>query len=639
MSDTSMNAAPGARPERLQGPTPGAELTAADRRPAAVSAASGVGFSRTSAQSGDGLPAGVGEVEIRGDHVGELNAWAIEVRAKSNRVGASIVSSERVLAEIAAHRRRGTRVLLVTLETCGGNAQASVEIYRALRAFSWAGGTVVVHVHGWTASSGPFIALAGNYVLMAPGAKLVLHRAGGDNRIAAQVSKRELGLYALRTFAPRHLLEEWLSRTDSDNTRPPYAELPADVAVYYGFADRVATREEALAFAGSLAGGLTSLVEADAADLAVVELAQSRELAGVAMYFPQASTGGAENTPGTRATLPSIIDGISVGVKNGVVPDAGGTRGGAVENIWPNPTSESDPPAGADLSRAEWLGRVNLGIGTAPAGAWVRSPGTGASLAIDFTIPAIPGETYYLEALVAAASAGANKGGFVKITALDSLGATISSAGSAENDTVSFGLRVVSFVMPAGTTQARFSLVNGSDAAAHAYFDTILARRSIDLKLFSVEPWAATRLIAMCRVVVNAAGTSASYSTAADAIGFDPVTSPALVQVGTEPQKRLRLTLGALPNSQSLANMRFFLHAQRNANGGGIGLGSPSCALLLQGWNLALNTFDLWPFWEDWTSGFYNTNSPFAWGSIDPTNGSTWDVALFLAAPFPFKFF
>src|SRR5581483_7917242 len=121
----------------------------------------------------------------------------------------------------------------------------------------------------------------------------------------------------------------------------------------------------------------------------------------------------------------------------------------------------------------------------------------------------------------------------------------------------SFGLSPISFVMPAGTTQAKFSLVNGSDAAAHAYFDTILVRRSIDLKLFAVEPWAASRLIASCQVSIGSGATPAvNYQTGYGVFGFDRFTPPALVQVGVEPQKRLRLTLDALPNGIPLTSCK-----------------------------------------------------------------------------------
>jgi hypothetical protein len=85
--------------------------------------------------------------------------------------------------------------------------------------------------------------------------------------------------------------------------------------------------------------------------------------AGVAAatgYQPQTGGGYVSNDVATIAP-PKSVDGVTLGIKNGAVADAHGTRGGSVDNIWPNPTSETDPPNGADVARAEWVGRVNAG--------------------------------------------------------------------------------------------------------------------------------------------------------------------------------------------------------------------------------------------------------------------------------------
>src|SRR5438128_2561557 len=90
-----------------------------------------------------------------------------------------------------------------------------------------------------------------------------------------------------------------------------------------------------------------------------------------------------------------------------VIPDATNTRGGSVDNIWPNPTSETPPPDGVDTTTAEWSGRTNAGA-NAYAGDFVRSPGVGASLALTYDVAAAPGDTFYSEAQVRAASAASN---------------------------------------------------------------------------------------------------------------------------------------------------------------------------------------------------------------------------------------
>src|SRR5438874_6187405 len=83
-----------------------------------------------------------------------------------------------------------------------------------------------------------------------------------------------------------------------------------------------------------------------------------------------------------------------------VVPDSTSTRGGAVDNLWPNFNSEVSPPDGLDTTTAEWVGRTSAV--TAYAGTWTRTPGLGASLSIAYDVAAAPDETYYFEAQVKA---------------------------------------------------------------------------------------------------------------------------------------------------------------------------------------------------------------------------------------------
>jgi hypothetical protein len=352
-------------------------------------------------------------------------------------------------------------------------------------------------------------------------------------------------------------------------------------------------------------------------------------------YAPQVNDGNRANEV---ITVESLQVGTgSVGLPNSQISTSTTTRGGGVDNIFPNPTSEDNPPPGADLTKAEWVGRVNLGIGTAPAGAWVRSPGTGASLSIDFTSPALPGETYYMEALVAAAVAGANKGGFVKIVALDSTGASLGSSIAGSNDLAAFQTRTAQFAMPAGTTRVQFSLVNGTDAAAHAYFDTIYVRRAIDARIFAVEPWVSTRLECTTSIFLNAAGTTAAYTFAFGGnAGFDTGVAPSLVTVGAEPQPRLRLRLATLPGSLVLGThvTKFFAFTNRS-QAIAPNIAFPSAQLFLMGWNLANRDFDFWLAYDDWTTGFNTPKFPLPWGFGET---HVWDIKISLVADAGFKF-
>ena len=101
--------------------------------------------------------AAFGEIEIRRKYVGTWDpvSWGHDPDAQ-----AQMLPEHAVLAEIDAHRARGVRVLLVTVESNGGTLAAARAIYDALRAFSDAGGTVIVHLVGGVASSAPLYALA-----------------------------------------------------------------------------------------------------------------------------------------------------------------------------------------------------------------------------------------------------------------------------------------------------------------------------------------------------------------------------------------------------------------------------------------------------------------------------------------------
>ncbi len=65
-----------------------------------------------------------------------------------------------------------------------------------------------------------------------------------------------------------------------------------------------------------------------------------------------------------------------------------------VDNLWPNPTSEIAPPAGADLASPEWSGRT--ADAAAYAGGYVRQ--FVGPLGVDLWVPCAPGDGFYLQA-------------------------------------------------------------------------------------------------------------------------------------------------------------------------------------------------------------------------------------------------
>lgn len=86
-----------------------------------------------------------------------------------------------------------------------------------------------------------------------------------------------------------------------------------------------------------------------------------------ASYTPQMGDGYKPNqgTPISRSPV------VPAQVPGGVLADVSSTRGAAVHNMWPNGSSENNPPDGADTTTPEWAARVDAGSG-AYAGSWVR---------------------------------------------------------------------------------------------------------------------------------------------------------------------------------------------------------------------------------------------------------------------------
>ena len=200
-------------------------------------------------------PGGVGVIELRRPYIGTLvpQPWRKYQIAEQDTLPESSV-----LAAIAAQRERGVRVLLLSIESNGGDVDAAFTLYDALRAFAAAGGIVVAYVAGWCASTATLIALAGDYLVVDPAAQLAIHSMLGPD--AQEWNRRVLEVTAPRVLTPRDELATWLSFIRHDDERyvpgqPNVAKLDAALAVNHAWADLVGTREEAQAFASSLASG------------------------------------------------------------------------------------------------------------------------------------------------------------------------------------------------------------------------------------------------------------------------------------------------------------------------------------------------------------------------------------------------
>ena len=150
-------------------------------------------------------------------------------------------------------RARGTRVVLLRIESAGGLVDESFLIYEALRRFSRDGGRVVVHVAGWCGSTATFIALAGDYVVLDPAAKFLVHGMNGYAPASTrELNRRVRAIYAERSggLTPNHELDEWLTLEAGAAVC-----LTGEAAVCRGWADFVAQNFFAQHLAGMLAEG------------------------------------------------------------------------------------------------------------------------------------------------------------------------------------------------------------------------------------------------------------------------------------------------------------------------------------------------------------------------------------------------
>jgi hypothetical protein len=109
---------------------------------------------------------------------------------------------------------------------------------------------------------------------------------------------------------------------------------------------------------------------------------------------------------------------------------AGNLTNFPTSNLWPNPTSEVNPPDGADLTTSEWVFRFHIGAGNARDGEWVRRLTTGDVLS--HTIPVIRDEVIKLDYWLRQDTNVALNNIRVEVDWLDTAGGVISTSPSYE---------------------------------------------------------------------------------------------------------------------------------------------------------------------------------------------------------------
>lgn len=400
-----------------------------------------------------------------------------------------------VLAAIDKVRASGARVLLLTIDSLGGHLDAWLMVWAALRDFSRDGRTVVTHVLGSAGSSAANIALAGDIVLMEPGSQFVIHGNGFNlptpDGVQFELIPPDLGdlnlrstlaVMETRTTTPRETLLECLScGPGSGNGKPEAAIIDAKTAPALGWADFVVPREQGVGLAMLLATGadlpwsdrrraLASRPASEewTADLQGIETRAAELRARMVGPWVQTSAPVvcAELAAGCIVAdkIPAhviTVDKLSVGQLN--------------ENMWPNGSSEADPPPGADTTTAEFAYRD-------PAAAYVGTCGrriTSAAGQYDwgFYLNCTPGESFALRAWMRIVTDYGSGGGYPFLIFYNAAGAETGRAEWPAAISGSWAARTCWGTAPAGTTKALAIFVV---ANATVDIDGIVLRRMTD---------------------------------------------------------------------------------------------------------------------------------------------------------------
>jgi ATP-dependent protease ClpP protease subunit len=420
----------------------------------------------------------------------------------STFLGSEAVAAPDAIAAIDAAHARGARVLFVKIDTRGGNAQAGFAIFDRLRRFSREGGIVLTFVSGMAGSVGSVIAAAGDFVIMAPGSKIVLHSARtGDGRSPEALNRHLVRLLASRTSMTRPQLEA--AHADVDLR----SEVHAEDAPALGWADWIRGEADARVAAAELAAGKRvttrrsrmllarreipavlpdapaeavamisdtklGLVNCVARVTRVVERADDLTIEVEAEEWPYGVASAAayevQSSDGARLFDPSAHTAVTL-------------LYGQAGELWPNGTSEIDVTADVSFDEAAYMGRYEAGAG-AYAGTWVRrivndQAGAATESIINGPIvSAVPGHTYEVTAQVKLVSGTGDA--HLELVALASDGSTsVATASSALVTSAGTWTRVAAtLIMPANAVYVVPWLVatkTGAGGSLTAYFDAI----------------------------------------------------------------------------------------------------------------------------------------------------------------------
>lgn len=290
-----------------------------------------------------------------------------------------------------------------------------------------------------------------------------------------------------------------------------------------------------------------------------------------ARYTPQVGDGF---VPQLRTALNQFVL-TAQQVPPGTISDAASTRGGAIDNIFPNHNSEAPPPDGADTSTAEWAGRV--ADAGAVSGGFVRelsvatansreilgdqnglnaAPAYQSQLA--FAIACSPGESFYIEAQARWTVTTGTQNAGVYMYFIDANGDALTYAPAysplvAGQTTWTKATAVGT--APAGTVAVRFFCFADSNLGpATAQFDALYARRQIDAPIIAAGAVTADKIAAGAITADKiAAGQIKTNNYAEDGSGF-PTAGVKLDTTGTA----LKVAPGNLLLGQTTLDQAWF---------------------------------------------------------------------------------
>ncbi|MEV6258073.1 head maturation protease, ClpP-related [Nocardia sp. NPDC051911] len=211
--------------------------------------------------------------------------------------GVSAEAFARDLAALDAER------IEVHINSPGGNAYDGLAIMNAIAGHP---AQITTIVDGLAASAASYIAIAGDEVIMRPGAQMMIHEAWGlavgDARDMAAMAEQLDGassalaeIYAKKTGGDADAMRE-LMRAET--------WFSADEAVEAGLADRVEAPSKSKAGGGGAA-------KARAFDLSVFNFAGRRAAPAPRLHRSPSARVRAEVTPGERrAAVPTLIEGL-----------------------------------------------------------------------------------------------------------------------------------------------------------------------------------------------------------------------------------------------------------------------------------------------------------------------------------------